>query len=276
MSTYAIGDIQGCYDELRRLLDHVDFDRRRDVVWFVGDLVNRGPLSVEVLRFVRDLGDRAITVLGNHDLHLLAMAAGAGGARSRGSLAQVLAAPDHDDLLEWLRHRPLMHYDPVLDFALVHAGIAPAWDLNQAAECAREVEAELQKDGEAFFRRMYGDEPAVWREDLSPTERQRYTVNAFTRMRYVTLPDAGLVLNRVDPPGQQPEGLVPWFEAPERRCADRRIVFGHWSTLNRVVWPESNVWGIDTGAVWGQTLTALRLEDQALFSVPSPAYKRHK
>jgi len=277
MSTYAIGDIQGCYDELQRLLEHIDFDRARDTLWFVGDLVNRGPLSTQVLRFVRSLGDAAVTVLGNHDLHLLALAAGAAGTRPAGTLAPVLAAPDRDELLDWLRRRPLMHHDPALDFVMVHAGIAPAWDTAEAAACAREVEAVLQgNDPDAFFHHMYGDEPVRWHEGMAGAERRRYIVNAFTRMRYVRTADASLAHKPVTAPGEQEPGLVPWFQAPGRRSRGQRIVFGHWSTLQRIVWPEEQVWGIDTGAVWGRTLTALRLDDVALFSVSSPEYRQHR
>lgn len=274
MSTYAIGDVQGCYDELQQLLGRIAFDPTRDKLWFAGDLVNRGPLSAEVLRFVRSLGERAVTVLGNHDLHLLALGAGAAGPRPPGSLASVLAAGDRDELLGWLCRQPLLHHDTTLDFTLVHAGIAPPWDLAQASAHAREVEAVLRSDkAAAFLSLMYGDGPAHWTPRLSRMERLRYIVNAFTRMRYVHIEDGGLALRPSKRPGRQPHGLVPWFQARQRRARDHRIVFGHWSTLGQVAWPQERVWCIDTGAVWGGRLTALRLEDQRLFSVPSRGYR---
>lgn len=277
MSTYAIGDVQGCYDELLRLLEHVGFDPAQDMLWFAGDLVNRGPLSTEVLRFVRSLGERAVTVLGNHDLHLLALDAGAAGSRPAGSLAPVLAAPDRSELLEWLRRQRLLHHEPALDFTLVHAGIAPAWDLAQAATHAREVEAVLSgRDAAAFLALMYGDGPAHWTPQLSGMERLRYVVNAFTRMRYVHAGDGSLALGTSKRPGHQPHGLVPWFQARQRRSRGHRIVFGHWSTLGQIAWPRERVWDIDTGAVWGGNLTALRLEDQRLFSVPCRGYRTPK
>ncbi|HZR37158.1 MAG TPA: symmetrical bis(5'-nucleosyl)-tetraphosphatase [Nevskia sp.] len=269
MTTYAIGDLQGCYDTLRRLLDRVHFDPAHDVLWFTGDLVNRGPQSLPTLRYVYRLGAAARTVLGNHDLHLLAVANGGRKGR-RDTLDEILAAPDRDELLDWLRRQPLLLEAPGV--AVLHAGLPPQWDLAQARACAREAESVLAgPDYAAFLREMYGDEPAVWDEALRGLPRLRYIINCYTRLRYC---GAGgrLDFAHKGSPGTQPEGLLPWFQAPGRRSAGTTLVFGHWSTLGRVRWPEHQVYGLDTGAVWGGRLTALRLEDWRLLDVPSPRH----
>ena len=231
MATYAIGDIQGCFEQLLRLLDRLRFDPARDRLWFVGDLVNRGPDSPNTLRFVRGLGNRALTVLGNHDLHLLALAAGESKREKKSNLDAVLQAPDRDELLHWLRHRPLMHFDARKNFALLHAGLPPQWDLLDALSCAQEVEAMLQGcDYADFLRAMYGNEPARWSASLSGMDRLRFITNCFTRLRYC---DAGgtLALKEKAAPGMQASGVVPWFALPERASRNTRIIFGHWSTL---------------------------------------------
>lgn len=259
MPTYAIGDIQGCFEELQRLLDEIAFDPATDRLWFTGDLVNRGPRSLDVLRFVRSLGKRAITVLGNHDLHLLAVAEGLAPKRHDDTLDAILAAPDRDELLDWLRRRPLLHRDEALGFTLIHAGLPPQWDMDTAAGCAREVEAVLR--GERWRdlpAHMYGDEPSKWHPGLSGHARLRFITNSLTRLRYVTR-DGSLALKPNGAPGSQPQGCLPWFQAPERRSRGERIIFGHWSQLGRIHWPKEQVYGIDTGCVWGNTLTALRL-----------------
>ena len=265
MAVYAIGDVQGCYDALRRLLEHLRFDPASDRLWLVGDLVNRGPASREVLRCVRGLGAAAQTVLGNHDLHLLAVAAGLKRLRRKDTLRPLLEAPDSDELLHWLRHRPLLHHDPELGHVLVHAGISPQWDLATARRCARELEAVLRGPGcNEFLRVMYGDEPARWDPALSGMARLRYIVNAFTRMRYV---DSAmrLDLDAKDPPGRQPRHLLPWFRHPHRLPIPARIVFGHWSALGYLY--ENNVLALDTGCVWGGRLTAVRLDAH----IPQPS-----
>ena len=270
MATYAIGDPQGCYDPLQRLLESVAFDPSRDRLWCVGDLVNRGPASLEVLRFFYGLGERAVCVLGNHDLHLLAVAADVGErVRSRDTLGEVLLAPDRETLLAWLRHRPLIHHDPALGFTLVHAGLPPEWDIPRAVTSGAELEAALQgPDHREYFRSMYGNTPHRWSDDLANWERLRFITNCFTRMRYVA-PDGSLELKAKGPPGTQPAGYAPWYEAPGRRSAGASIVFGHWSTLelHARVSPRHRVFPLDTGCVWGGTLTALRLEDERWFSV---------
>lgn len=255
MSIYAIGDIQGCYDDLLRLLDAIRFNEHSDQIWFAGDLVNRGPSSLETLRFVKSLGTSAITVLGNHDLHLLATACSIRSERKKDSLSQVLEAPDRDELLDWLRHRPLFHYND--DFCLVHAGLPPQWDFETARDMARLVETALQDSNyHEFLKEMYGNKPNVWSPQLKGVERLRFIVNCFTRMRYCD--DNGrLDFVQNGPLGTQPKSLKPWFELTNRKSADLRIVFGHWSSLG--YYRSNNCYCIDTGCLWGGALTALHL-----------------
>ena len=269
MSTYAIGDVQGCYDELRSLLRVCGFDSSRDRLWFVGDLVNRGPRSLDVLRFVADLGERARVVLGNHDLHLIASARGTRGLRGKDTFHDVLDAADGEALVDWLRARPLVHHDPERDCVMVHAGIAPAWTIDDAlghgAEFARALRA---PDHPRLLAGMYGNEPDAWRDSLGGIERLRFITNAFTRMRYCRA-DGRLDFAETRPPGDQDPALTPWY-TQRGGDADRvRIVFGHWATLQlRTALPRSlHVRHVDTGCVWGGSLTALRLEDDREFSV---------
>ncbi len=258
MSVYAIGDIQGCYEPLRRLLDKLEPDPDRDRLWFTGDLVNRGPQSLEVLRLVRSLGDSAVTVLGNHDLHLIAVAHGVGNGRSPDpSLQPVLEAPDRDELLDWLRARPLAHFDEKLNTLLVHAGVPPDWTVKKTLKRAAEVEAALTgDDGDEFLRKLYGNAPARWSGDLRGNKRLRYIVNALTRMRMVHR-DGRLDFEHKGPPGSARKGLLPWFDAPDAHWRGTRVVFGHWSALGLVVRPD--LVGVDTGCAWGRELTAVRL-----------------
>lgn len=258
MAVYAIGDIQGCYDDLRRALDAVGFDPGNDRLWSVGDLVNRGPHSLEVLRFFHAMGDNAICVLGNHDLHLLALAAGNDRHAGESSLDAVMDAPDRDELLHWLRNRPLAHYDPRVGFLMIHAGVPPQWDLDTTLACAREVEGVLRGDHSGdYFMQMYGNRPDRWDPALDGMDRWRFITNCFTRLRFCE-PDGRLALKEKGPPGSQAPGRVPWFEHPQRATRDQRIVFGHWSTLGYV--ERHNVWALDTGCLWGGALTLLRLE----------------
>lgn len=258
MAVYVIGDVQGCDAELRRLLDLLAFDPAKDRLWLTGDLVNRGPDSLGVLRQVRALGEKAIAVLGNHDLHFIAAATLGDPKRLDPGLQAVLDAPDGPELLAWLRHRPALHRDPELGMTLIHAGLPPQWDLAQAQACARELEAVLRSaDYRTFLQAIYGNEPARWSEDLEGTDRLRFIVNALTRLRFCT-PDGSLALKEKGAPGTQAPGLIPWFAVPGRRSREQRIVFGHWSTLG--YWRGDNVWGIDTGCVWGGSLTALRID----------------
>jgi bis(5'-nucleosyl)-tetraphosphatase (symmetrical) len=257
MSLYAIGDVQGCYEELRRLLDEIRFDPASDRLWFTGDLVNRGPRSLDVLRLVVSLGDRAVSVLGNHDLHLLAVAAGARPLSSRDTFQDVLGASDRDELIEWLRARPLLHRDTEVGCFLVHAGLLPQWDVALAETCAREAEATIAGPRSAeLLRHMYGDKPDFWSDALTGWERLRLIVNVFTRLRFCDLSGRADYKHK-GAPGSQAPHLVPWFAVPDRLTRGERIVFGHWSLLG--LWDKDGVLGLDTGCVWGRRLTAVRL-----------------
>lgn len=257
MATYVIGDIQGCYEELRRLLERIGFDPVNDKLWLVGDLINRGPQSLQVLRFVKRLGDAAITVLGNHDLHLLALAAGNPKHKHDDDLEEVLWASDSDELIDWLRRRPVMHHDPDREISMIHAGLPPQWTLAKARSCAAELESCLRgHDYQEFLRHMYGNEPDIWSEKLSGHDRLRFITNCFTRLRYCDA-KGRLLLKEKSLPGMQPPKAIPWFRVAGRRSQGERIVFGHWSTLD--FHTEANTWAIDTGCVWGGKLTALRL-----------------
>jgi len=255
MSVYAISDVQGCYDALNALLDKLGFAPAKDTLWFAGDLVNRGPQSLQTLRFVKSLGKSALTVLGNHDLHLLAIDAGV--KKTNGDLTPILEAPDRQELIDWLRQQPLLHHDPGLGYTLVHAGLSPQWDLATAQACARELEQVLRSDHyREFLKVMYGDRPRKWRRWLFGERRLRYICNCFTRIRYCTT-DGKLALKEKGAPGSQPKQYVPWFDVPNRANQDLRIVFGHWSTLGAFHAP--GIYALDTGCVWGGALTALEL-----------------
>ncbi len=264
MATYAIGDIQGCCDPLRRLLDELRFDPAEDRIWFVGDLVNRGPDSLGVLRLVRnELGDRAVTVLGNHDIHLMSVWCGHGRLKSSDTLRATLDAPDADELIEWLRRRPVMHLDENYGYAMVHAGLPPAWSVAEAQLRARELEHAL-RGGIPFFDFMdniYGNLPSEWSDELEGFERLRFITNAFMRMRFVD-GSGRLLLRYKGTPHQAPEGHYPWFEARQRlraRPDPVKLVTGHWSLLG--FHNDSGVLSIDTGCQWGNTLTAVRIDD---------------
>jgi bis(5'-nucleosyl)-tetraphosphatase (symmetrical) len=258
MALYAIGDVQGCDAQLGELLQALRFSADRDSVWFVGDLVNRGPESLKVLRRVRALGDAATVILGNHDLHLLAVAFGAARLRTDDTLADVLAAPDRAQLLEWLGSRPLLHENSSFNVCMIHAGLPPQWDLNLARQCAREFERALRRDPAKLLDRLYGDEPDRWDEHLEGEERLRFIVNCFTRLRYLDAEGRLALRAKGSPKKAQSKSLIPWFEAQDARWRGSRIVFGHWSTLG--FFKNADVTGIDTGCVWGDSLTALRLD----------------
>ena len=261
MAIYAIGDVQGCYAELNRLLEKINFDPAADRLWFCGDLVNRGPQSLQTLQFVKSLGDRAICVLGNHDLHLLALHHGVDKVRDSSGLQQILDSPERDELMAWLQQLPMLHYDETIKGLLVHAGIHPQWGLSQALELAAEVEAELRSERAAsFLSCMYGNKPRVWSDDLQGNRRLRMITNVFTRMRYFT--QAGkLDFDATGSPRQTLQrGLTPWFQMDSTLRADVRVFFGHWSTLP--VGCYGRCFALDGGCVWGGHLVALRIDDE--------------
>jgi len=267
-STYAIGDVQGCFDDLLRLLDKLDFDPEVDRLWFTGDLVNRGPNSLELLRFVHGLGNAAISVLGNHDLHLLAVAAGAVKIRKKDTIAEILNAPDCEELLFWLRHQPVLHHSEALGFTMIHAGLPPQWDLQKARQCAIELETVLQNfDYEDLFRNFPGCGPLRWREDLEGWDRLWFITNCFTQLRWCDLD------GRIDLAGERRRASArkkcsrPWFQIPHRASKPLRILFGHWAKLV-VASPAKGLRGViplDTGCANGGRFTALRLEDRRYF-----------
>ncbi len=255
MSIYAIGDVQGCFDDLLRLLDAIQFDEQSDQLWFAGDLVNRGPKSLETLRFIKSLGKAAVTVLGNHDLHLIATAYKQRRPRKKDSLEQVLDAPDCDELLHWLRHQKLFHYNA--DYCLLHAGLPPQWNFSRTKKMARKAEKVLKSSNHLdFFKAMYGDKPDIWSADLQGLERIRFIVNCFTRIRYCHK-DGQLDFKYNGAVGTQPAHLMPWFTVPGRQSAEMKIIFGHWSTLG--YYQGNNCYAIDTGCLWGGQLTAIKL-----------------
>jgi len=263
MPTYAVGDIQGCCDEFEQLIERLKFDPASDRLWLVGDLVNRGPRSLDVLRLVRKLGNAAITVLGNHDLHLLAASlTPSEQLKPKDTLGQIFAAPDRDELLHWLRRQPLLHHDDSLGYTMIHAGLAPEWDFAQARRCAAELESALRDDDASteLFAHMYGDQPARWSDDLKGVARLRFITNCFTRLRFCHA-DGRLALKHKGTIADAPPGLMPWFRVPQRRTRDLRIVCGHWSALG--YHDDDGVLSIDTGCVWGGTLCAVRLDREA-------------
>ena len=264
MATYAIGDVQGCVEPLKDLLDRIGFDRARDRLWFVGDLVNRGPDSLATLRLVRDLGESAVTVLGNHDFHLLAVAAGKAKKHRSDTLDQVLEAPDREQLLTWLRQQPMLHVEG--DRAMVHAGLLPQWSVAEARALAQEVEAQLRGDNWIkFLANLYGDRPEAWSEDLRGADRLRVIVNAMARMRFCTA-KGKIELRTKGETANAPPGYFPWFDAPGRASRDHTLIFGHWSTLGLKLRPD--LLALDSGCVWGGSLSAVRLEDRRLYQVP--------
>ena len=265
MATYAIGDIQGCFETLTRLLERFRFDPRKDRLWLVGDLVNRGPRSLEVLRWAHGLGDRVTAVLGNHDLNLLAVAAGVRKGKPRDTLEEVLVASDREDLLEWLARRPLVHVEG--PFVMVHAGLLPAWSVVQARKLSGEVESALQSGGRvgALKAMFEGGGTLSWDESLSGPARLNAVTNALTRMRTCTK-EGRMCLDFSGPPDAAPADCYPWFELPTRFRRSVTVICGHWAALGLRL--ESNLMAIDTGCVWGRTLTAIRLEDREVFQEP--------
>ncbi len=258
MTLYAIGDVQGRADALEALLDKIAFSRDSDRLWLAGDLVNRGPDSLHVLRTVMSLGDSVVTVLGNHDLHCLATAAGVRPPQRQDTLAPIFAADDCGILIDWLRQQPMLHHDIDGQRALVHAGIPPGWTLADAESAAREIEQMLRAPSwRESLADMYGDAPRQWRPDLTAAHRRRFGINALTRMRFCA-PDGGLDFEHTGPPGSQPDSLVPWFDHPLRATQAVHIVFGHWAALGLL--QRQDITATDSGCVWGGALTAVPLD----------------
>jgi len=257
MTDYAIGDIQGCYERLRDVLAKVDFSPSRDRLWVAGDLINRGPSSLEALRYIESLGESAVVVLGNHDLHLLAVAFGGHGFKKKDTLQEILDAPDRDRLLAWLRQQNLCVHDASRNLVMVHAGLPHIWGVEQAMSLAREVEEVIRSDAAGeYFTHMYGNQPACWSEQLEGIERWRVITNYFTRMRFIA-EDGSLELATKLPPNDAPEGYAPWFQLP--RHDDTRIIFGHWAALEGKTDSDQFI-GLDTGCVWGGALTMMNLD----------------
>jgi bis(5'-nucleosyl)-tetraphosphatase (symmetrical) len=265
MATYAVGDIQGCYDSFSRLLDHVAFDPGVDVLWVVGDVVNRGPKSLKVLRWMKDHQDCIVMVLGNHDLHLLAAGHGLREKRDRDTFKKTLKASDRDELLDWLRHRPFAHRQD--GWLMVHAGLWPSWSIDDALACASEAEAMLRADDWTdALGATYRDSPSAWDPSLTGHERFSAIVHGLTQLRYVTS-DGASTQGHLGPGWGDAGDAVPWFLAPGRPERKETLLFGHWSTLGLHV--ADGVVALDSGCVYGRHLTALRLDDRAVFQVPA-------
>ncbi len=261
MAVYAIGDIQGCFSELEQLLDKINFDASADQLWLVGDLVNRGPQSLETIQFVRALGDSAKCVLGNHDIHLIACYAGIQNCKPKSSLNKILHHQQADEIINWLRHRPLLHYDSRLNWLMVHAGLIPQWDLVTAQKCASEVEAQLTSEKYIeFLKHAYGNIPNQWNAELSDQDRWRVILNSFTRLRLCDQ-QGRMDFGYKGPLGTQEKHLFAWFDVP-RKSENLNIIFGHWSALG--LKQTHNLLGLDTGCLWGSQLTAARIDTEQI------------
>ncbi len=264
MATYAIGDIQGCYHSFRQLLERIDFDSSRDRLWLVGDLINRGSGSLEVLRWVCKHQSSMVVVLGNHDLHAIAVAEGKVSLHKSDTLQAIFDAPDGPELLQWLRHQSMVHADQ--GYLMVHAGLLPQWSASKALALGAEVEAALRADNyQDFLAHMYGNLPDRWDDSLQGMDRLRVITNALTRLRICTV-EGRMDFKFTGALADIPTGYAPWFEVPGRKSADTAIVFGHWSALG--LQQKGNLFALDTGCLWGGELTAFRLEDKAIFQVP--------
>lgn len=266
MATYAVGDIQGCLTPLLSLLEQIDFDPAIDKLWVAGDLINRGPQSLETLRFIRKLGDSAVVVLGNHDLSFLAIAEGFQAMRDGDTVEEILRAPDCDELCYWLRQQKLVHHDPELAYTMVHAGIPPQWSIKKALRRSTEVEEVLQDDDryQDFLLHMFGSEPRQWDKSLRGNDRLRIITNYFTRMRFCDA-EGQLEFQAKSGPDSAPKGFKPWYKIKNRKASADRIVFGHWAALQGYADAE-HVYALDTGCVWGGNLTVMCLEDQTRYS----------
>lgn len=272
MATYAVGDIQGCFHELEKMLALVEFDSKYDKLWLVGDLVNRGADSLSVLRLIKSMGDAAITVLGNHDLHLLAVAAGVADLHHSDTLDEILAAPDRGEILTWLRNQRMIHVQD--NCVLLHAGLLPEWSVPQAQQLACEVEQALRgADYVTFLQKMYGNTPHQWDDSLTGYARLRVITNTLTRMRICT-EQGEMQFTFKGEVGDVPDGYLPWFDVPHRASAGAVVVFGHWSALGLIT--KSNLIALDTGCLWGGALTAIRLDDRRLYQVKCTKQKTKK
>lgn len=272
MATYFVGDVQGCLDDLQHVLHQVHFDPKQDKLWLTGDLVARGPKSLETLRFVKQLGSAAVTVLGNHDLHLLAIDEGIATLNPKDKTQAIFDADDKDELLNWLRQQPLLAFHAEYNIIMVHAGIAPQWSQQQAKQYAGEVDALLRGNNyRELLANMYGAKPDIWADDLNGYDRYRFIINAFTRMRFCA-PDGQLEFhNKHSPSNNTDSQHIPWYEVDGAHLDGAHIIFGHWAALEgRCSHPNATT--LDTGCVWGNSLTLLRWEDKAIFSVPCPVH----
>lgn len=269
MTTYAIGDIQGCYDSFRTLLDKLAFSPEKDTLWIAGDLVSRGNQSLEVLRFIKSLDTAAISVLGNHDISLIAGHYAL--IKAHHTLNPILSAPDRDELVFWLRHQPFLHVDKKLGYCMAHAGISPQWTLKKAISCANEIQIALRGDTpKRWLKEVYGNKPAKWKENLQSYERHRYILNSFVRMRF-TKPQGALDFHLKKNPFENQHThhkLTPWFQCPTRKSLPIKIIFGHWSSLG--FYQDNNVISLDTGCVWNRQLTAIQLGTEITTSVECP------
>ncbi len=264
MAIYAIGDLQGCYSALQQLLELINFDTGKDRLWLVGDIVNRGPDSLATLRFAKESGNVVTMVLGNHDLHLLMVAAGITRMHDGDTLQSVLSAPDRDELLYWLRHQKLIYQED--DNVMVHAGLLPVWSVVQAAALAQEVESALRKENyQEVFSQLYGNQPDCWHDDLTGYARLRVIVNAMTRMRICT-PEGKMNFSYKGNEKTVPTGYMPWYKIPKRASQKATIICGHWSALGLKI--DRNLIALDTGCLWGGSLTAIRLDDRQIYQVP--------
>ena len=268
MATYIVGDIQGCYDELQQLLALADFDLEKDELWVAGDLVARGPKSLQTLRFLKQIN--AQVILGNHDLHLLATSIGVHPVKEKDKTSAILNAEDSEQLLTWLRNQPLLREHFEHKFIMVHAGVLPAWSISQAKDFAKEIEQQLQSEGyRDVLKNMYGDHPTRWKASLSGNDRMRYIINTFTRMRYCTLDGDLEFKNKLAPSNVDSQVLKPWFEVARQH--NQPILFGHWAALMGKT-KQQDLYALDTGCVWGNSLSMLRWQDKKMFSLSCPAY----
>ncbi len=272
MATYAIGDVQGCYSEFSRLLELIRFDPGQDRLWLLGDLVNRGPESLRVVRLVRSLGDAAVTVLGNHDLHFLAIHLGGHSMNRHDTFSDLFEAEDVDEIADWYCRQPFIVVDDDLGCAMVHAGIPHIWSLDKALLLAQEVQSELMGERRTrYFERMYGNQPNAWREDHSGMDRLRVITNYFTRMRLLD-DKARMNFSHKGAPGDAPRGLLPWYEFRARHPLPLKLLFGHWAALEQGT-GHAELVALDTGCVWGRELTALCLETDQRYSVPADPHR---